>query len=71
MMNAIKIKKTISGNIIEIDELKQFKGKVVNIIIFPENTHENSSSSKRKIPSWVGKYSSEGNLNDDRINIYQ
>jgi hypothetical protein len=70
-MNTIKIKRMISDNTIRIDELQQFKGKIVNIIIFPDHTNNVSSISEKKIPNWVGKYSGEGKITDDRTNIYR
>jgi hypothetical protein len=71
MLNTIKIKKTISDENIRIEELKEFQGKVVNIIIFPDTSPKQSALYRNRIPSWVGKYSGNEKVIDDRIDIYQ
>jgi hypothetical protein len=70
-MESLVIKKHISDNILVLDELKKFIGMNVNIVIYPDDSKEQASGKKEKIPSWVGNYSSNGKLIDDRATIYR
>ncbi len=69
-MERIRIRKRVSGDTLKIRQLLRLKGKNVNVIIFPDEEILPRKRNKTKVPSWIGKYSTDGKLIDDRSVIY-
>lgn len=69
-MDTIKIRKKIFGETLKIRQLSHLKGKTVSIVIYPDEERLPRKLSKHKTPGWIGKYSTNGKLIDDRSSIY-
>jgi hypothetical protein len=71
---AKSIEATIDSNgVVHLQEPLHLTGnKKAIVIIFDEELPQKEFEEKRNhsIPSWVGKYSSDGAMKDDRGNIY-
>lgn len=69
-MDAIKVRKRISGETVRIPQLARLKGKTVNIVIYPDDEGLHRRKKKLRIPGWIGKYTTYGDVADDRESIY-
>lgn len=69
-MTAIKIRAKISGQTLKIRQLERLRGKTVSIIIYPDDELPPSGKNVSRVPSWLGRYTTDRRLVDDRSSIY-